>query len=638
MILAQNHQQLLNGNKFKTMIKRIITILIIAQLFSISIIFAQEMKRSDVTDVFNGKKYYLHTIEKGNTLYSISKIYDVSIDDILEVNTYLDKEQSLPEGLILRVPFQESTQNTTSENPYKHVVKKGETLFAIARKYELPISLLYEANPGLTTEISIGQEIIIPYEENIENTEITPTEVKDTILNKTYITHIVKEGETAYGISRKYNVSLNELEILNPSILNQDLQLGTEIIIPIYAENSTTELTDTTSLFSCDCDKPVLKESYNIALLIPLYLDYAYKISYDEKEHKTSESKFLALKNVSFYEGMLLAIDSLKKIGFNAKIHVYDVDNDVEQVQSIIQKPEMQNMDLIIGPWFDENFSVIADFAEENEIAIVSPHSFECSSIDKNPYVIKVVPDVQTQLLDLSDYINTEYPNANVIYVFKSQNKAMKDMQGILQTVLSGIDTSGVKYSHSIIDYSENGFSGVTTELQQGRENIIISMVSGEAFLATYTNNLNKLRENYEIILVGLPGWFRYNKLEMVQFSNLNTHWFGSTFIDYSRNDIKTFIETYRNRFKGDPNNNAFIGYDLSLYFLTALHQYGRNFIPCLNKIDGSSLLQTKFDFKEKTKGGGWENNYINIYRTYDYKLIDARKYPYKDYPFEEDK
>jgi LysM repeat protein len=618
------------------MIKRILSILVIIQFFSISTISAQEIKRSDVIEVFNGEQYYLHSVTEGHTLYSLSQVYGVSVDEIIDANSYLEKGDDLPIDLIIRIPYRkESAQNA---NVYKHTVKKGETLYSIARQYELKVSELYNANPGLTTDISIGQEIIIPGQEKVETTPIIEPTVEDTIIGKTYIIHTVKEGETAYGISREYNVSLNELEILNPTILSQDLRSGMEILIPIYGKNIAAEHSDTISLLSCDCDEPILKETYNIALLIPLYLDQAYRIEYNEKENKTSESKFIALKNIPFYEGMLLAIDSLKKIGFNAKIHVFDVDKDEEKVQSIIQKPEMQNMDLIIGPWYDVNFSIVADFAEENEIVIVSPQSFICAAIGENPYVVKVVPDVQSQILDLSNYFNLEYPDANVIYVYKSQNKAMKNMGGILQTVLEGIDSIGVKYSYSVIDYSENGFSKVAEGLQTGKVNIIVSMISGEAFLSTYTNNLNKIRENHEVILVGLPGWFRYDKLDMVHYSNLNTHWFGSTYIDYSREDTKDFIEIYRDRFQGDPSNNAFIGYDLSLYFFSALHQYGRNFIPCLNNMDGTKLLQTELNFKEKTKGGGVENTFINIYRTYDYKLINAREYPYKDYPFEEDK
>ena len=259
MILALNHLQLLNGNKFKAMIKRILSILVIIQFFSIGIISAQEIKRSEIIDVFNGEQYYLHTIKEGHTLYSLSQVYAVNVDEIIDANSYIKKGDDLPLGLILRIPYKE--ESGQKANVYKHTVEKGETLYSIARKYELNVSELYNANSGLTTDISIGQKIIIPGQEKVETTPIIEPIVEDTIIGETYIIHTVKEGETAYGISKEYNVSLNELEILNPTILSQDLRLGMEILIPISGKNIAAEQSDTILPLSCDCDEPILKEN-----------------------------------------------------------------------------------------------------------------------------------------------------------------------------------------------------------------------------------------------------------------------------------------------------------------------------------------------------------------------------------------
>ncbi len=612
--------------------KIVIIILLFLSSFTTSLL-AQEVVRSEIIENYNGKDFYLHTVEKGQTIYSIAKAYNVSIDLINEHNKFLSNFETIPEGLILRIPVKK--QETTPKEYKKHIVAQGETLYSIAKNYGFNVNDLYQINPGLTTNISIGQEILIPTTKEIQELPHQTTEptVKDTVLQNHYIIHIVSKGETAYGIAREYAISLQELEELNPLIKNKELSIGMELIIPIYS-NNIIAINDT--MPECSCDTPKLKEKYNIALLIPLYLEHAYLVEYDKKKNLTSESKFKSLEHVQFYEGLLIAIDSLKKNGFNAVLHTYDVDKDEENLKSIIQKPEFKTMDLIIGPWDDKAFEIVADFAKQQDITIISPASFICPSLYSNPKVIKLVPDVPTQLLGLNQYFNNYYPEANVLYVYKSSHEVMKSMEGIIQSVLHTPEDSAV-YSYKIVDYSESGFSGITSNFQAGKTNIIVTMMSGEAFLSAYANNLHKIRKNHEIVLFGLPGWFRFDKLDMVHFSNLNTHWFGSSFVDYSRKDVKDFVKEYRSIYEGEPNSDAFLGYDIGLYFFSALQTYGKDFLHCINKKEDVKLLQTEFHFKRISNASGYENQFVNIYRTYKYRLINARIYPYKDYPYEEE-
>ncbi len=611
--------------------KIVLILLLLISSFTTSL-FAQEVVRSKIIENYNGKDFYLHTMEKGQTLYSIAKAYDVSVDLINEHNKFLSSFENLPVGLILRIPVKKQEPQVSKEYE-KHIVAQGETLYSIAKSYGFHVNDLYRINPNLTTNISIGQEIRIPKTNEVQKAPDYQPTVKDTILQNNYIIHIVSKGETAYGISREYAISLKELEELNPLIKNKELSIGMELIIPIYSIDYA--LTND-SMPECNCDTPKLKEKYNIALLIPLYLEQAYLVEYDKKRNLTSESKFKSLTNIHFYEGLLIAIDSLKKNGFNAVLHTYDIDKDEEQLKSIIQKPEFTEMDLIIGPWDDHAFEIVADFAKEHEITIISPASFSCASLFSNPNVVKLVPDVPTQLLGLNNYFNSYYPEANVLYVYKSSHEVMKSMQGIIHSVLHTPKDSAL-YSYKIVDYSESGFSGITSNFEAGKTNILVTMMSGEAFLSSYVNNLHKIRKNNDIVLFGLPGWFRFDKLDMVHFSNLNTHWFASSYIDYSRKEVKDFIKKYRAIYEGEPNTDAYLGYDIGMFFFSALQTYGKDFLNCINKKDDFKQLQTEFHLKRISNASGYENQFVNIYRSYKYRFINAREYPYKDYPYEED-
>lgn len=206
------------------------TTLIIPNVNSISYLF----KKNDVL----AENYSKHQVAAKETLYSISKQHNVTIEDLQNANPDLVKS-GLKEGQQLNIP-QKPVSNTKKiqfDGKY-HEVQSQETLFSIARLYNVAVKDLDELNSEtIKNGLQIGQKIEIP---NKKKT----VDGKARIINKETIFHFVQPKETKYSISKKYGITIEQLEIQNPEIIN-GLTIGNKLAINksmVKAKNENEEL------------------------------------------------------------------------------------------------------------------------------------------------------------------------------------------------------------------------------------------------------------------------------------------------------------------------------------------------------------------------------------------------------------
>ncbi len=165
----------------------------------------------------DGKRFVLHRLEAKETLYALSRKYGVSVDEIKKANTDVNINE-LKVGQVLRVPSPEKTTSaSTNKNNSTHIVIAGETLYSIAKKYNVSVDEMKKINPTAVSGISIGDELLIPGRpvEDVIKRNDTPVNTTTNNTNSN-LAHTVASGETLYSISRKYNVSVDDLKSWNP--------------------------------------------------------------------------------------------------------------------------------------------------------------------------------------------------------------------------------------------------------------------------------------------------------------------------------------------------------------------------------------------------------------------------------------
>ena len=325
-------------------------------------IHAQNNRSQVVITSGQDNNVFFHTIERGQTVYAIATMYGVTPDDIYRLNP--DSKEGIKAGATLKIPQRDMVGGTAKKqdgNYIFHTIQPKETLYSLSIRYTVPATAIVKANPGLSTStFTIGKTIRIP----ATQVEDLPTTELKTITKE--IEYTVQKKETMYRICRKFNISSYELIKLNPK-LKEGVKAGMVIKIPVQAEENVTTEPATAMLSERDVNallsEPKSIERVNsvkVALLLPFMTN--------EATPSTETQRF-----IEYYEGFLLAVDSLKNTGCSVDLSVYDTGNGTKKLKEILKEDALKNANLIIGAVQNDQIGPVAEFAQKNNIKYVIP-------------------------------------------------------------------------------------------------------------------------------------------------------------------------------------------------------------------------------------------------------------------------
>ena len=597
-------------------------------LFSLNS-FAQ--KSTELVKI-NGVKYYVHTVEKGHTLYAISKVYSVDIVDIINANPGIDTGLSIGQELL--IPKDDIHKKEAKKNPPHlidgkliHTVAAKETLYGIASKYKISVEELVKQNPQVAKGLRVGMELVIN-QTTIE--EVNQEDIKPA-LPEDYIEHVVVEKETLYSISKTYNIGIDSIVSINP-ILIDGLKIGMVLYIPKTVEEYVKQQQDEGLVYRAE-----YKNTYNIALFLPFDLIETDTIILARKlRMKPMEFSQNTLVSVEFYRGFLMAIDSLKKQGLNANIFVYDLGNDASMAKKYTSDSSLDKMDLLIGPFHFSTFIFLADFAHQKNIKIICPIDHPNRIMLKKPEVIESTPSQTTQIRFLAEYFEADQENYRTIAVFgdEARSKIISD------EFKKYTYENNIKAKHLLLNPSfkpkeprnedeiviNPQFEYLINALDSNRVNRIFIASANDAFIIPLFNLMNIIDTSiYKIQVYGLNALYSSD-----QINNYYRHKFKLTlaltnFIDYANPKTISFINEYRNLYNTDPSSSGFAmrGFDNGYYFLNQLLGYGLHFEMVFDQMRNDSGLQMKFNFKNVEMESGYENQDMYLVRYQDYKMIN---------------
>jgi len=613
---------------------------IITFLLLSTLTFAQPDK-ADVETV-NGKKYYVHFVQQGQTLYGIHQLYNVPVADISESNKGVDSGLQIGQKILIPIPLDNS-------NFYgEHIVEKGETLYGISKKYKCSVTDLKNLNPELNdTGLSIGQVLKVP-STNSTNRPKPPTEsiIQDpqeianpgdtvnVIYTDSIITHSVLKHETLYSISKRYMVTVQSIKALN-DIKKNKVKEGD--LIKIKVKNVNYEivenklLMDTIQIDSVNFNTQILKkEKYQIALLLPLMLANSQR--YLDKPMKVGEVRELYPTTkiaADFYHGFMLAADSLSQAGLNVEIFVYDTKKDTNTIKSIFNKAEFNHMDLIVGPFYPKTISVVADFCKKNKVPMVLPFNSGTKVLYQNPYVFKATSSNMTLMDGAVDFIVDEYAYYNIAIIKPTSTSDLALYDRARDRFNSSIGENAKAMNSNIIELSLGNSNGrdMNIKLRKDTVNVIIvpstnlKFISGVFTRLNNVLNLNPYAKNMKIIVFGLEDWNKYDDLDLKHRMRLHQHYASYRYIDYEAQKTTKMILSFRKKYGTDPEVYGVQGFDIGYYFMSAMYLYGVNYENYLNEYQ-VDLVQNKFNFPADVNQNGRENKSVSIIEYSNYELI----------------
>ena len=620
------------------------------------------VERSKEKVIISGVQYYVHVVKKGETAYSISKAYGLTVADLVKGNPQaasgINEGQSLriPAALVTETltPEQVSHQQARDDNKYiYHTLKQGETVYFLSKSYKVPVEDIVACNPGLDiTKMSVGMEIAV------QRKEPSPSRKTTDSNDKKHFFHKVLDGETLSSIADKYGISARDLKKENKDIkfpLAGDLIRvpGTK---PLDNKTPESAKSEAAPLVEKEPQPVVVKPSgftefnslsgtINVAVLLPFYLrENSTRESVDSSKTNKGKTTYKytnrdedwvyprSLDFVEMYEGILLAADTLTSRGLNVNIYPFDIGRDSFELESLIRSGRLEKMDLIIGPVYSHNLSIVASYARNLGIPVVSPVPLQNNNVlAGNPGLFLANSTLEVSQKALARKVGEDH-GRNIIFVNSDSTNTDEDVirfHRILLKELSG------KIQHNEVKFKEILFSGLSMfdtdsdsklsgALSENSENIVIIASEDPPVISKVIVDLDGLSRKYDLKVFGYSTLMENVNIDPKYFFDLGLMVYSPSSIDYTKPNVIAFNSSFRKKFLTEPVEKSFAwqGYDIAYYFMSGLARRGKDFIehPELHKPE---LLQTDFDFVRNKSGDGFENQKLYLIRySKDYEVI----------------
>lgn len=577
--------------------------------------------KSTKVQFVGGVKFIMHTVAKGQTLYAISKAYGRKLSDIVIENpTAID---GIKPGQILKIPTAKPKEIALTPIPPPkdtaiknlHVVTKGQTMYSLSRQYGLTAEKLIELNPILKDGLKVGQKIIteVPsVPKAITKSPIDNDSPADTVIPK-------KEIKPTIIVVEKIQI-VSDTTYMKRRIGNKRLSIITVDTIITRYDSIVTPLEPVVQLFSGE-----QKEEYNVAFFLPFHAKETDTLELGKILKGDYHLPYKSNIALQFYEGALLAIDSLKKEHLNATIFIYDIDDsDTLYIEKVLEKSELVEMDLMIGPLYGSNFMRLAKFAKEHQIPIVSPFTQINKILFKNPHVCKVLPSGVLKVEQMAHYVIDSFSSENIILVNNGKSKEVPLFNAFKNTA-NELLISKYDSLHSPIKLS-GGFGDISKMLAKDTSivNVIVLPTNSQSYITEFLNELNTINKNHKIVLFGLQSWLRYDNLDFEYLNNYSLHVPSNSHIDYTNTHTLSFIANYRESYQAEPQVYGYSGYDVTLFFVSALQKYGTGFLNNIKKYNYKGISANSNYIQSASVKSGFENKFVVILKYDEYKLIKA--------------
>jgi len=625
-------------------------------LFSGNYAKAQEFQATPVEIskdkvVIGGELYYLHTVLKGQTLYSISKTYQVPIEEIIHENPAA--AATLQADQVLKIPVVEEQEKPgrvyDDDDYYYHLVRPGQTLFFLATRYSVKVDEIIDHNPGSEKRIRIGSILKIPKNEFNYTSENFFEE------DQYYYYHKVKWLETIFGLSKKFEVS--EQDILKANIeLTDGLKTGQVIRIPknrffmddtvvYHAQTDSVDYKKGDFIFTtmpefnrliCDSIGKTQKtdDTISFAVLLPFYSDYIYSMDKrmqevrEEESEEDAQSKYrLSFKSaffIEFYHGVLLAVDELKQSGKHVNLYVFDTERDTAVVEKLKDKLDVIDLDFIIGPAYQNTYNVLAGYAAERELPIVSPFS-STTAIDSNQYVYQVMPADTVQLKSFSRYINGTLGSSRIILLCDNDTLHLQETQYVKEQLkaIYKPDTNVINdtFSVEIMSLGMESILDIADTLKPGKLNEIVVFSTDMAYVNQVVSQFNTLSDEFPIRAYGMPEWRRDQNIDLDFIHNIELGLFSPFVFNIEDKQTMALLHKFKDAYgyipeqiTGKGYTFGLLGYDVTQYFAGLIYNYRDDCIECTQYYHPEALLFAP-SFKPVNDDGGFMNHSISFIR-----------------------
>ena len=448
-------------------------------------------------------------------------------------------------------------------------------------------------------------------------------EVRSINQRKFYIYKVEKE-ETLSSIIEKFGIPKEEVEEFNPE-LKEGLKVKMKLWIPALSYTKKSEaITESHETGHRD-------EVYRVALITALNIpqNYSFDSTLVDSVFLKSEPGEETIANLEYYEGMLLAFDSLKKDKLKVHLYLFDSENNSLALNEHLNNPVMKTMDLIVSNGNILSTRLINSFSKKNHILFSSFAMNATDWLKDNSKAIAMFPSSLTQCREMGKFAAAKFRHSNAIVLNTALNKENERSDAFKKGWSDAMDKKIkiVTYSsgsHKVTSDSLTAFQKtIKSHLVNNEDNLIFVPSSNEEFVSTLIYELKEFSEQFRITLIGLPTWQHFETIDPLFLELLNVHIFTSSFVNYNSEASLRFRKLFFDTYNVEPMDAAFQGFDHGMIARSLLVNNERKLDDYLEESRYKGLL-TNYQFKRIPAFSFFENQYITVcnYRNYELKKI----------------
>ncbi len=461
----------------------------------------------------------------------------------------------------------------------EHVVRPGDTLYSIAKRYGVTVEAIQAANPSIEgTNIPTGMTLVIPEAATETKSPLNFSNKKDDKKD------VKKEAQ-----GNKPTTS----QIPSVTFANKPT-------LPTYNVLGNGHWTDGT---------------LTLAVILPFNLNAT-----------TAEEQKVQMRSVEFYEGVLMAVDEVQQLGRRVSVLAYDLGS--ESIFSILNNQNLLSADFIIGPMDEQSLKQVADWGEMHGTPVVSPFVFNASYLEEYEHLFQINTQKSMLYPQLTEELMNRFKDYTVVFLTDSANVKKADPYPAL--LKKELRTLNVQYKEmsfrrpevlmacdSILGIMDKNILFVPVTPQQESLRRMFSglqhvKILRDARFQDALLNGTATKAQPKMAVLGYPEWVLYTSDFIDYYYDLNVYMFSKVYVNPFDPLVKRFYDNFKAWYNKDlmalMPKYGILGYDVTRFFLRSLSRHGQHIEERLIGQE-EECLQNVFCFEKSESGKGIYNH-----------------------------
>lgn len=510
---------------------------------------------------------------------------------------------------------------------YSHVVLERQTLFSISKAYNVTLQEIYDANPALNLEtegLKTYQILLIPIKDGAQQDIVTASAPAVTApvqegQSGDYMIHTVKWYEDLNSIAKKYGVSPEAIMKANgmkTATLSRKQKLkipagGTAEDVPYIAGSEESGAQEDKSILET-ISEAITEKAEEIFYVGKQDISAALILPFNAQKQPNDN-------NLDFYSGVLMAVRDLKAQGINTDLSVYDAAGGVIPVT----EEKMNDCDVILGPISTTDITSTLKIAGSRTplVSPLEPKAADLVAVYGN--LIQAPSSTDAQCEDLIAWLKEENRKGDAVLLMTEKGSSRTAAANALANALANSGLTYSTISYGLLEGRDISARIMEHATETNTVRIVVASES-EAFVNDVVRNANLVAHRKRQVALYCTSRVRsFETIEVENLHNTNLHTSLSYYVDYDSPKVQKFVMAYRALFNTEPGPFAFQGYDTASFFCTMCSKYGKRWMDKLG-YGRDSGLQSDFEFR-RTESGGYVNTAVRrILYEPDFRIVTA--------------